>query len=267
MVNSSSVNLGSATNDDGCGPERRKRRRNTSVSSWFPSHDAHAASSSAAPPTPAPAHLPDTGAVERRTETDDAAAETSQGATPSVAIRQHGQSLFPVRFIDPTLRCQTQIFQVKCCWLFRPRKSNVDSGRIPSSAASASQPADVVAFGNASICLLNFPAPPLIVQFHYSVSIRPDSSSSSSATVPACPSCPSPGPSYSSSSRLSSTRYPPMMMTEILDEPVEEEVKTVFFSFSIVFFPLRLKYRLANSLRRALEIPDHCISQSKEINL
>lgn len=54
------------------------------------------------------------------------------------------------------------------------------------------------------------------------------SSSSSSATVPAttsCPSCPSPGPSYSSSSRLSSAGgYPPMMMTEVLDEPVEEEV-------------------------------------------
>ncbi|XP_045029433.1 tight junction protein ZO-1 isoform X3 [Daphnia magna] len=53
------------------------------------------------------------------------------------------------------------------------------------------------------------------------------SSSSSSATVPAttsCPSCPSPGPSYSSSSRLSSSGgYPPMMMTEVLDEPVEEE--------------------------------------------
>ncbi|XP_046452173.1 tight junction protein ZO-1-like isoform X4 [Daphnia pulex] len=53
------------------------------------------------------------------------------------------------------------------------------------------------------------------------------SSSSSSATVPAttsCPSCPSPGPSYSSSSRLSSAGgYPPMMMTEVLDEPVEEE--------------------------------------------
>lgn len=57
------------------------------------------------------------------------------------------------------------------------------------------------------------------------------SSSSSSATVPAttsCPSCPSPGPSYSSSSRLSSSGgYPPMMMTEVLDEPVEEEVRKV----------------------------------------
>ena len=59
------------------------------------------------------------------------------------------------------------------------------------------------------------------------------SSSSSSATVPACPSCPSPGPSYSSSSRLSSTGYAPMMMmTEILDEPVEEEVNNFFPSFS-----------------------------------
>lgn len=54
------------------------------------------------------------------------------------------------------------------------------------------------------------------------------SSSSSSATVPACPSCPSPGPSYSSSSRLSSTGYAPMMMmTEVLDEPVEEEVSNI----------------------------------------
>ena len=52
--------------------------------------------------------------------------------------------------------------------------------------------------------------------------------SSTSSSVPACPSCPPPGPSYSSSSRLSSsTGYPPMMMTEVLDEPVEEEVYTI----------------------------------------
>lgn len=45
--------------------------------------------------------------------------------------------------------------------------------------------------------------------------------SNSSSSTAACPSCPSPGPSYSSSS----TGYPPMMMTEVLDEPVEEEVR------------------------------------------
>lgn len=64
------------------------------------------------------------------------------------------------------------------------------------------------------------------------------SSSSSSAPAPSCPSCPSPGPSYSSSSRLSSTGYPPMMMTEVLDEPVEEEVPICFY-----YFPSRNKER------------------------
>ena len=43
------------------------------------------------------------------------------------------------------------------------------------------------------------------------------------------PQCPSPGASYSSSSRLSSNGPPPMMMTEVLDEPVEEEVSHFIF--------------------------------------
>lgn len=72
---------------------------------------------------------------------------------------------------------------------------------------------------------------PFISQLLGSSNMAGSSSSSATAAAPSCPSCPSPGPSYSSSSRLSSTGYPPMMMTEVLDEPVEEEVRWPFSFF------------------------------------
>ena len=55
------------------------------------------------------------------------------------------------------------------------------------------------------------------------------------------PQCPSPGPSYSSSSRLSSNGcgHPPMMMTEVLDEPVEEEVSHFQLFFCLFSFSFR----------------------------
>lgn len=86
------------------------------------------------------------------------------------------------------------------------------------------------------------------------------SSSSSSATVPAttsCPSCPSPGPSYSSSSRLSSAGgYPPMMMTEVLDEPVEEEVQHNFLSS--FFIKIRNTPGLIKEGERIKTLPPPC---------